>query len=71
MGTSCYDTSWRLWDIETGNLIFYIVQVTFDLLQIKIYLGKELLLQEGHGYEVYCIAFHPDGALGNFIFNGF
>ena len=41
-GTASYDSTWRLWDLESG---------------------AELLLQEGHAREVYCLAFQGDGAL--------
>ena len=42
IGTSSFDSTWRLWDIEKQ---------------------KQLLLQEGHSKELYCLAFQADGSL--------
>jgi U4/U6 small nuclear ribonucleoprotein PRP4 len=52
VATTSFDHSWRLWDVETSQIVGG-----------KNYHQQEILLQDGHCREVYEIGFHPDGSL--------
>jgi U4/U6 small nuclear ribonucleoprotein PRP4 len=47
LGTTSYDRTWRLWDVQTGTGV----------------VGTCVQVQDGHAKEVYPLAFHPDGSL--------
>jgi U4/U6 small nuclear ribonucleoprotein PRP4 len=52
VGTTSFDTTWRLWDVERGSS-----SVGGETNE------TELLLQDGHDKAVFGIDFHPDGSL--------
>ena len=57
VGTASFDTTWRLWDVETRQEL---------LLQEGLYLFDVTFLNRiclGHSREVFTIGFQGDGAL--------
>jgi U4/U6 small nuclear ribonucleoprotein PRP4 len=56
IGTTSFDHTWRLWDVEYNKEA---TQANRTANKIK----EELLLQDGHWKEVYGIGFHGDGSL--------
>ena len=56
IGTTSFDHTWRLWDVEYNKEAS---QANRTVKNIK----EEFLLQDGHWKEVYGIGFHEDGSL--------
>ena len=74
MGTASFDTTWRLWDVETRQeLLLQVLCIAFRPfdrtclhrrpLALALSSTACLRLQEGHTRALYGIAFHPDGSL--------
>ena len=59
LATASFDGSWRLWDAERATFTVSSAPLSPD----SSVSPSCLLEQEGHSRAVYCLAWHPDGAL--------
>lgn len=62
LATASFDGSWRLWDAETATATVS-VPISSSSSSDPSVSPSCLLEQEGHSRAVYCLAWHPDGAL--------
>ena len=61
LATASFDGSWRLWDAERAMATVSSSNSSSD--SSSFVSPSCLLEQEGHSRAVYCLAWHPDGAL--------
>ena len=63
LATASFDGSWRLWDAERATSLVSAPISSPEEEQSAAVSPSCLLEQEGHSRAVYCLAWHPDGAL--------
>jgi len=63
VGTTSFDHTWRLWDVERCLSLDNMNHPTAGTVTGSNNSTGEVLLQDGHTSEVYGIGFHGDGAL--------